>query len=600
MFYQMKTGKKNIRKLALVLLLGKLIALNGFSAEPADSIIQSALRDELIRNFNNLHAEGFDKPFFIAYTLADAKITYSNATLGALINSGERVFKDWNVRVMVGNYDINDENFSGTQSDETAYLGSIDMPIDADYDGIRRSLWLTTNRVYNSATRIYKEKKALIEHKQLKDSDLEIPDFSHSDTIKYKKPSPVLKYSQEDLENITRELSAIFRTYPEVFNSGVNCNVFESTVFFINSEGTEVQFPFNITSLTISAGVMTDDSDKIRRQIGYTVNNPEDLPNIDKIREDIFLLLDDLHKLKAVDRFEDEYVGPVLIVGNAVALNLSRALFNGSNNLIAFRESLQSSRQMNMYYEESSNNLENRIGKPVLSKKLTITAEPRLKDYQGMPLLGSYSIDAEGVEAPEKLILVQNGELVTLLNGRTPTRNVPESNGHMRFSYGFGGLTKQVGPGVIRVSSSETHSQEELKKMLLEKAKDEGLDYAIIIRSTEVSASLKPYEVYKVSTETGEEELLRSVKLHSPTLKSLKRVMGVSDRELVYNGLLSSFNGNGQGGIPASFIVPDALLLEDFEMESYRRPLTSDLPIVENPVGKDDTGKNTLKNTTTD
>jgi hypothetical protein len=39
--------------------------------------------------------------------------------------------------------------------------------------------------------------------------------------------------------------------------------------------------------------------------------------------------------------------------------------------------------------------------------------------------------------------------------------------------------------------------------------------------------------------------------------------------------------------MPVSFIVPDAILLEDIELESVRQPLTSLLPFIENPVGLD-------------
>lgn len=591
---------RQLYRIVVIIILCGFYPRPGYSSEASDSIIMSALHDELYRNFENLHADGFDKPFFIAYTLADAKITYSSATLGALSNSGERTYKDWNVRLMVGDYDINDENFSGNTDDETAYLGSIDMPVDADYYGIRRSLWLTTNRVYNSAARIYKSKIALIEHKQLKDTDLEIPDFSQSPVVEYNESSQKLTYSKEELESMTRELSAIFKKYPEIYNSGVNSSIFESTVFFINSEGTEVKYPFNITTLTISVVTMTDDSQKIRRQIGYTVRNPEDLPDIETIKDDIRLLLDNLLAYKTAERFDDEYAGPVLLIGDVVAQNFSSALFKGSNNLVAYRESLQSSRQMNMYYEKSSNNFEGKIGKMVVSKNLTITAEPKLQEYKGISLIGSYMIDAEGVKAPEKLVLVDSGRLITLLNGRTPSRNIAQSNGHMRFNYGLGGLSKKVGPGVIRITSNETQTQDELKQLLRNKAREEGLEYAVIIRSIDVASSSKPYEVYKVSTETGEEQLLRSVRLNSPDIKSLKRILGVSDNELVYNAFLSSNGNSGQGGIPASFIVPDALLLEDFEMESYRKPLTSNLPVVENPVGIFQENRNTRQDVTVD
>ena len=76
----------------------------------ADSLVLNAMRDELKRNIDQLSAESFEKPFFIAYSIADVNSTLVNATLGAIHGSETRNYKDWQVRVMVGDYEINDES----------------------------------------------------------------------------------------------------------------------------------------------------------------------------------------------------------------------------------------------------------------------------------------------------------------------------------------------------------------------------------------------------------------------------------------------------------------------------------------------------------
>jgi len=573
-----------------------IVLQHGISQQLTESVILSAMHDEMNRNYNELKVNDTIKPFFISYSIADVRNTIVTATLGAINNSGQQFYKDWQVRVMVGDYEINDENFTYNQTEEMVFQPRVDMPVDNDYGGIRRSLWLTTNEVFQSAARTYNNKMGLIGHKQLDESLLEIPDFS---------PAPAVKLAIIDssaeiidfkvIEGKARELSLLFNDFPEIYNSGVTFSFFESTVYFLNSEGTQIQFPWNIVSLTIQAGTMANDSERLNRTLSYIAKSVKELPDEKELEKDIRKLIDNLLTLKDANRFEDEYTGPVLMIGETAAESLEKFLFSGSDALIAYRETLESSNQMNMYYEYNDNSLQSKINKLVVSKDLTVTAMPFMSEYNNIPLLGHYKVDAEGVVPPEKLVLVENGIIKTLLNGRTPSRHVPESNGHMRFDYNFRGLTNQVGPGVIMITSNTTHPIDALKKELIGKAAEMGLDYAIIIRSLDVGGSDKPYNYFKVNVADGTEEMIRAARLKSMTLQALRRNPQFSDQMMVHNTLLSTGNnGKGLSGIPSSFILPDAMLLEELELESFRKPLTSMLPIIENPVGIDKQYQKTL------
>jgi hypothetical protein len=594
----MKWYRKIFINAGLIIVCGSSFQ-TGYSQQLTDSLIPSAMRDELQRNLTSVAEGKIEKPFFISYTIANARSTVISATLGAISSSNRQSYKDWQVRLMVGDYDINDENFNYNQPEEMIFKRSIPMPVDNDYSGIRRSLWLTTNNVYESAAETYKNKIALIEHKQLGDSALEIPDFSHAPVVHFKRPDLSSGLDQVQLEEKARELSAIFKEYQEIYSSSITINVFESMVYFINSEGTEVQFPCNITTLTILAGTMSDDSERLNRSITYTVDLPEKLPENEAIKNDIRKLLENIQDLKIADRFEDEYTGPILIIGEAAAESMESFLFAGSDALIAYRETLESSDQMNMYYEHNDNSLQSKINKQIISKDITITAQPFLEEYRGTALLGAFRVDAEGVIPPDNLILVERGVLKTLLNGRTPSRYVPESNGHMRFSYNFRGLTSQVGPGVIKISSKTTYSIEDLKKELIKQAQEQGLEYAIIIRSLDVGGSDKPYNYFKVNVSDGEEKIIRSARLKNMSLQALKRSPLFSDSILIHNTLLATNNDEGRGlsGIPSSFILPKAILVQEAELESYRKPLTSMLPIINNPVGLKKQEQKTISNT---
>jgi len=309
------------------------------------------------------------------------------------------------------------------------------------------------------------------------------------------------------------------------------------------------------------------------------------------------MMKENIISLRNANRLNDTYYGPVLITGQAVAQLLAGSLFTGPDNLIAYREPLYSNTQMAMYYGQSNFSIESKINRKILPLDISVTSLPGLKKYKGHKLTGSFEIDAEGVIPPEKLILVENGILKTLLNGRIPTKKIIESNGHNRYAMLYGSFTKHIGPGVIMVSGNNGKSAEELKKKLISKAAEEGLNHTIIIRPVSRSINYRPVNIYKVDVKDGSEELLRPANIGSITMNSLKGIYDLSNEEIVYNtvipedvsgGLFNSFRtGSGiADGLPVSLIVPDAILLEEIEMEGKTKPLSNNLPIVDNPVGK--------------
>src|SRR5690606_12828495 len=86
--------------------------------------------------------------------------------------------------------------------------------------------------------------------------------------------------------------------------------------------------------------------------------------------------------------------------------------------------------------------------------------------------------------------------------------------------------------------------------------------------------------VYKVSLEDGSEELLRLAQLKPLNIKSLRRILGGTNSEFVFN--------NQSGGSITSFIVPEGLLVDEVEVEGSSAPYLGRKVLVENPVGQKD------------
>lgn len=245
-----------------------------------------------------------------------------------------------------------------------------------------------------------------------------------------------------------------------------------------------------------------------------------------------------------------------------------------------------------------------------------MTASPTLKNYNGRSLLGSYEVDEEGVLCSD-IPLVENGILKNLLTTRAPVKGFAQSNGHSR-----GGSPS---PSVIRISSANTHTAEELKQELLNVVKDENLPYGYIVKGlipTTEAAEMEgsdaiaralvqqqgppeptqfrltnPYSVFRVYPD-GKEELVRGVEFRSLNIRALRDIIATSDEEIIYDypvsaadiasgslsGILRMLGTAGVSGQEyyATVIMP-SLLLEEVEIKtstgSYQK-----LPIVDYPL----------------
>jgi hypothetical protein len=260
-------------------------------------------------------------------------------------------------------------------------------------------------------------------------------------------------------------------------------------------------------------------------------------------------------------------------------------------------------------YLPKENRLEQLTDKKVITRELSV-ATVRNSEYNGIPLIGSYSVDAQGVQ-PRQTVLVENGVLKSLLTDRTPTLKNENSNGHSSFAISDGALTGTLGSGVIELTSTETVSYSSLKAALIAAAKEEDYEYAYIVRkmanpmagvpglSTYLPSSntgtfgiSKPIYIYRISVKDGSEELVRSAKIADLSLKSFKRIVGVADTQEVYNtlqrGKAGGFSTYRSGfplvGAPASFIVPKAIVFQELEVEKDKDIVLKKETIVPSPM----------------
>jgi hypothetical protein len=238
-----------------------------------------------------------------------------------------------------------------------------------------------------------------------------------------------------------------------------------------------------------------------------------------------------------------------------------------------------------------------------LPNNLSIVLKPGLESYAGKELAGIYPLDAEGVVPKDNLVIVKDGILINLLNSRTPSKTAKEPHGNSRILMSSWGISVVKAPGVVHITNSDAKGPKDMKKLLIDQARKEGLEYAYIIRKAtpykldydnmyyfgESSSPLvNLLKVFKVSVATGEEILVRSCEILDIPFSAFKHILSCSKKEIVFNTMLYStdnaYMASGFGGCPVSIIMPQAFLFEELDLMKKNLSGSKKPPIVANPV----------------
>lgn len=544
-----------------------------------DSIFFRAMKDELARSTTQLTLDKYKPPFYLAYQITDLKTMIIKATLGSVVQSQQNENRSNYMRLMVGDYSLNDENFSGSTStgSPSSYLS---LPVENDYSAIRRAFWIMTDQVYKSALNNYERKLTALKQ-QINNNTEKLDDYSRITPVNMILNEVPFNYSKAEWENTARTISSEFKSYKDIMSSSVNIYFINNTVYYTTSEGTTLKYPSTVAFISVAAEVQADDGEQLSDYLLYYAPTPDQLPPADKIRQDIKLLASNLDALRKAPVIQDAYSGPV-IFEDAAASCMFASMF-GTDGLIASREPVSAYAGPSV---SSVSKLETKINQRICPENIDIKATPKIKTFQNIPLIGNFEIDAEGVVPKDELTLVEKGILKTLLNNRVPTRKVKESNGYCRLDLFRSGSGKA--PGVVDIKYNSGKSLKSLQKDVIKQAKKDGLSYIYVVRKFDTNAEMpymggnsctKPTAIYRVSTKTGEEQLVRSAYVGDIQITDFKKIIGGTQEQFVYNTL---FSGGGST-VPATFITPRAVVFSDISIEKDNGTQPKK-PVVPNPL----------------
>ena len=513
------------------------------SAQDSESsVVFDALSDELHRSMDSLRIEGLPTPFLIDYRLQRSRSLDIMAVRGEVIRKMETPWgQNLNCEVILGNH-----HRSSLRTPEPTSRGS-SIPMALNYDNLRRAAWFATDANYKAALGILDAKLQQLSKLTLPDDEEALDDFfpaQPATSIQERSPE-TMDLRADELEEYVRRLSLIGTEFPELTQSDATISVKQADIYRLTSEGVRVAQPQD-DLITVSfsflryrqanGGNATSSSDQEYSTIAELLADSARFTK--HVRDYVRRRLD----LQRQPETEDYYVGPVLIEEGA-----SKIIYNSANsnrhNFRAWHPFAQSDRAIFVKRDRK-----------IVDDKISIRQDPTLSQWNGKPLVGYYTADADG-QTPQAVTLVERGIFRGQLSGATPALGTNAPTGNLRFNNPFnwnGPLGVGTAPGVLRIESSKTMPLKKMRKQLLRDAQREGYDHAYIVQGD---------YAFRVSVKDGSETPVRQLVVF-PTDQHMRHISALSSEQ-------EAVTHSEDGGARFSIVGPKAMILNDVEVPPH-------------------------------
>jgi TldD protein len=551
-----------------------------------------AMQDEMNRSVQRLQIPGQQKPYYIEYRILDIDVRAVTASFGTLFSSSHERSRVMSVDVRVGNNQLDSSNFISQNQFQGASSSSGEVGIDRDYNSLRQDLWQATDFAYKEALVDFANKQAFLNSLS---RPPEIPDFSSEPPVVDVEPLVTPDWTSRNWEEEARLASKDLRGFPDLYSSRVHYYLVYTTYYLVTSEGTKLRISHSDAGIEASLDTQATDGMPLHNFYASYAAAPAGLPQPADVSKGLIQIAQQLEALRTAPNVDD-YEGPVLFDAPAAASVLAQVLepsLSGArpplSNVTAFDQMMQQ--------EGGHSDWTGRVDQRVLPLNVSLIDDPAAKNFQGQPLLGGYSIDAEGTRA-DRVSLVENGILKNLLMSRRPGPDFPLSNGHGRSAMLS---TPTPVSSNLFFQATGTVSPDDLRKKFLELCRADGQKWCIEVKRmdnpalssqsqqdfTDIISSVAeglssgdrlPLLIYRVNVDDGHEELVRGAHITGLDVRAFRSIAGIGNDFSVFNFMqsgevgfagtaLDTF-GSVESGIPSSIVAP-SLLLEDVEIRGY-------------------------------
>ncbi len=494
---------------------------------------------------------------FLSYRIQDERSVVIEGEGGAISASEDSKDRYLDVEVLVGTPELDTRRALRDDRMEilTNYQRVGEAPLGTDKKAVETFLWLETDRRYRQAAGRY---RLIVDQERVAASRERPADFVAS------KPESFIE-AKQDLAIDKKKWTERVRKCSQRANVGIatraSCRIEieEKTIYYVNSEGSELQRSWIASRFIVSVGVKAQDGQGLGRTEQAFAGTPDGLPNEAKVDEMIKVVnadLDALHDSPVVD----PYVGPAILEGRAAAVFFHEV----------FGHRIEGHRQT---AETSGQTFSAKVGETIMPTWLTVYDDPQLTNLNGLRLNGFYRFDDEGVRA-QRAKLVEAGVLRGFIQGRNPIKNFATSNGHGRKEPGLAPVSRQ---GNLVVETAKSVTKERLKQQLIAEIKRQGKPYGMMFtdiaggftntsRLGSQSFEVTPVMAYRIYVD-GRQELVRGVDIVGTPLTALGSIISAARPMETFNGMC----GAESGWVPVSASAP-SLLLRSLEIERSFNP----------------------------
>ena len=536
----------------------------GLHAAGNNNIIFKAMHDEMGRSISQLVMDQFQAPYFMAYTIDDLQGLAIESSLGTLLQSKLDRTRYLSIDLRVGNAAMDNSNFKSFQS-AFGWRGSR-IAIENDYDAIRNTLYLATDREYKEALKSLSKKSAYLQNR----INTERPnDFIEQPANRAVDKAEAFNIDRPYFEGLAREATKVFKEYPMIHVSRLDIHVTVENQYFINSTGSEsLRGRCNYTLTLVMSGENAD-GENIQDEDRIIAENLDDLPKKKALVSWVRNHAETMKELISGETLE-EYIGPVIFSGDAAG-EFFRQLF--AKNISGLPSPIYENERFARMMPAPA--LGSKIKRRVLPAFMDAYDDPTRTRLGTMDLVGGYEVDDAG-NTPQRVQLVEQGKLVNLPIGTAPTKKVSAPNGHARGALGME-VSAQLGNLVFE--SSDSVSYDRLRASMLELCQDYDMTHGLVIKKLSnpdnrqpglafffgsaaggTSSLSLPLEAYKVLPD-GSEVPVPGLEFRNVTVKTLRDILQTGKKKHVYNYLI----GDKQE-LPVSIVCPD-ILIEEMELQ---------------------------------
>jgi predicted Zn-dependent protease len=524
------------------------------AAATAQSTVVDVMSQELARNFQALKDKAEPPPYFLSYEITQEDVYNVSGTLGAIDSTGGGKSRTLDVSVRVGSPKLdNYHRVRGPGGGAAQFTSGAQITYEDNANSIKHRLWEETDRAYRAAA----ERLIRIQtNTQVKVAEQDASaDFSGAPSEVSLAAPAKLKFDMEEWTGRIRKLSERFRNYPGVLTSRVTVSSQGETRYFVNTEGTRLEFGRGYARIFISASAKAADGADVANFESFEAEDAGGLPDDKTVLAAIDRVAKDVTALLSAPEAEP-FVGPAILSGRAAGVFFHEI----------FGHRVEGFRQKD---EDEGQTFTKSVGTKVLPDFLSVIFDPTRHSMAGEDLYGWYAYDDEGVKA-RPVTVVENGVLKTFLMSRSPIAGFSQSNGHGRRQPGYEVVSRQSN---LVVESAKAVSDSRLREMLVEEIQRQHKPYGLYFRditngfTTTSRAGLQafsvvPVIVYRVYADGRPDELVRGADIVGTPLASFAKILATGDKPEVFNG----YCGAESGSVPVSAVSP-AILVSEIEIE---------------------------------